>query len=386
MWQESSKWRKRWYKRAMRAPVPVLIPLLNPNEVEIHLAELPLQEGQAVVAGDRLATLETTKSTSELLAEEAGYVTGLRLAQGDTARVGEVLCYLAEAPGVQIELPAEVSLPPGGEALPVPAGLRITRPALALAHSLGLDLARLPVGPLLTEATVRYLAAEQTIAATSTAPAETPSDPTALIVYGAGGHGKSLIELVRLLGGYRLAGVIDDGVPAGSEVLGVPVLGGAEVLPDVYARGVRLAANAVGGIGNLAVRIRVFERLAQAGFDCPAVVHPTAFVEASASLSPGVQVFPHAYVGSSARAGFGVIINTGAIISHDVVLGDYTNVSPGAMLAGAVTVGERTLIGMGVTINLEVAIGAGVRIGNGATVKQDVPAGAVVHAGAVWPG
>ena len=319
----------------MRAPLPVQIPLLNPNEVEVHLAELPLQEGQAVAVGERLAMLETTKSTSELLAEEAGYVTGLRLAQGDTARVGDVLCYLAEAPGVQVELPQKAPPQPGGEVSPVPAGLRITQPALALARRLGLDLARLPVGPLVTEAAVRSLAGEQPAAAAQIASIESPFDPTALIVYGGGGHGKSLIELVRLLGVYRLAGVIDDGVPAGSEVLGVPVLGGADVLPQLYARGVRLAVNAVGGIGNLPARIRVFETLAQAGFACPAVVHPTAFVEASASLSAGVQVFPHAYVGSSVEAGFGVIVNTGAIISHDVILGDFTNVSPGAMLAGA---------------------------------------------------
>ena len=119
-----------------------------------------------------------------------------------------------------------------------------------------------------------------------------------------------------------------------------------------YQQGVRLAVNAVGGIGDVAVRIKIFQRIAQAGFACPAVVHPTAFVEASAQLSPGVQVFPHAYVGSDVRVGFGSIINTGAIVSHDCILGDYTNLSPGAILAGAVQVGSGALIGMGATINL----------------------------------
>lgn len=373
----------------MQAPLPVYIPLLNPNEVEVHLADLAIQEGQAVTVGDRLATLETTKATGELLAEAGGYVAGLRLSQGDTAQAGEVLCYLVDAPGVRIEQPQALEPSVGAGSQPaVPQGVRITRPALALALQLGLDLARLPVGPLLTETAVRGLVKKQApLPLLSTVPADLtpPFDPAALVVYGGGGHGKSLIELVRLLGSYRLAGMVDDGLSAGGEVLGVPVLGGGDILAELYGGGVRQAINAVGGIGNLAARIRVFERLAQAGFACPAVIHPTAFVEASASLAPGVQVFPHAYLGSSVRAGLGVIVNTGAIVSHDVILGDFTNISPGAMLAGAVSVGERTLIGMGVTVNLDVKVGAGARIGNGATIKADVPPGGVVRAGAVWP-
>jgi sugar O-acyltransferase (sialic acid O-acetyltransferase NeuD family) len=216
-------------------------------------------------------------------------------------------------------------------------------------------------------------------------PAENLFDPTAIVVYGGGGHGKALIELLRVLGTYHIAGVVDDGLPAGQAILDVPVLGDGEALGPLYQKGVRLAVNAVGGIGDVAVRIKVFQRIAQAGFACPAVVHPTAFVEASARLSPGVQVFPHAYVGSDARVGFGSIINTGAIVSHDCILGDYTNLSPGAILAGAVQIGSGALIGMGATINLEARIGAGARIGNGATVKSDVPERGMVRAGTVWP-
>ena len=166
----------------------------------------------------------------------------------------------------------------------------------------------------------------------------------------------------------------------------LPVLGGCEALAGLYAQGVRLAVNAVGVIGNVAVRIKVFGKLAEAGFNCPAIVHPTAFVEASALLSAGVQVFPHAYIGSEARVGFGGIVNTGAIISHDCDLGEVVNISPGAILAGEVQVGARVLVGMGATINLQARIGPGARIGNGATVKSDVPENGVVRAGGVWPG
>jgi sugar O-acyltransferase (sialic acid O-acetyltransferase NeuD family) len=356
-------------------PTPILVPLVNPNEPDAFLAELKVQVGARVEVGDLLAVFETTKSAAELLAETDGYVLRLEAAQGATLRAGAVLLYLGAAPDEPLP-PAAPSTPSGA---PTPdAELRITQPALALAQAEGLDLARLPRGPLVTEHQVRALLT----------PATSPAafDPSAIVIYGGGGHAKALIDLVRTLGSYRLVGVIDDD-PAARDgtVLGVPILGGASELAALAAAGVRQAVNAVGGIGDVGVRVRVFQRLAEAGFVCPTVIHPRAVVEASASLAAGAQVFPLAYIGSAAEVGFGAIVNTGAIVSHDCRLGAYTNLSPGAILAGEVRLGERVLVGMGATINLRVQVGAGARIGNGATVKSDLPAGAIVKAGGVWP-
>jgi acetyltransferase EpsM len=371
----------------------VTIPLLNPNEPEALLAALHIKNGQHVSTGELLATLETTKSTFDLQAEQEGYIAGLRLSAGDTARAGDILCYIADDTSW---IPPESAKPPrqsgslySGSILP-PEGLRITQPALALAQQLGLDLNRLPAGRLVTESMVRALTTEPA-GFPANLPASSDLDITSIIIYGGGGHGKALIDLLRLLhnGGteqrYRIAGIIDDGLLAGESIMGIPVLGGGDKLAELYAQGVRLAVNAVGGIGNIAIRIQVFQKLIQAGFGCPAVVHPAAHVENSASLSPGVQVFARAYVGSEAHLGFGAIVNTGAIVSHDCILEDFANISPGALLAGEVQIGAASLIGMGATINLRVRVGAGARIGNGATVKEDVPAKGIVRAGAVWP-
>ena len=210
-------------------------------------------------------------------------------------------------------------------------------------------------------------------------------DSKAILVFGGGGHGKAVIDLIRVLPGYHLAGVVDDHLEPGGFILGAEVLGDSRRLKDLYQQGIHLAANAVGGIGDIQVRVEVFTRLQAAGFELPTLVHPTAFVEASACLEPGAQLFPHAYLGSQASLGFGAILNYGVGVGHDSLIGAYTNISPGSMIAGNARVGERVLIGMNVTINLGVVVGNGARIGNGATVKGDVPEGAVVHAGEVWP-
>ncbi len=365
---------------------PITLPLINPNEPEALLAALHVSEGQLVKGGDLVCSLETTKSTADVVAESRGYLVGLRFQVGQTVRAGDVLAYLAESPDwvpprPQGEDLSDRAQPEGGETLP--EDLRITQPALSLARQHNLALEKLPRGILVTEARV-----QEVLAGTVGEPGpalQGKFDPTALVIYGAGGHGKSLLDLVRTLGSYRVVGFIDDGVPAGEVVMGLPVLGGREQLTVLYQQGVRLAVNAVGGIGELAVRRVVFERILEAGFGCPSVVHPGAVLEPNATLAPGVQVFPLAYVGSQVQVGFGTIINTGAIVSHECTLGDLVNVSPGAILAGGVQVGEGALIGMGVTVNLLVRVGKGARLGNGATVKADVPEGGIVPAGSVWP-
>jgi len=261
--------------------------------------------------------------------------------------------------------------------------LRITQPALALARQHGIDLRRFSKEHLVTEKMVQDVLQLQ--------PPSQPALPqiqftsTDIVVYGGGGHGKSIIELVRSLGTYSVSGIVDDSITPGEKILEVPVLGGGDILPALKANGLSLAANAVGGIGNVPLRVRIFQRIAENGLICPELVHPSAKVERSARLSTGTQVMPLAYIGSEATIGFGVIVNTGAIVSHDCVLEDYVNISPGAILAGNVYVGREALIGMGVTVNLQVRIGHGARIGNGATIKAEVPDQGVVRAGSVWP-
>lgn len=352
---------------------PVLVPLVNPNENESYLAQLAVHNGQQVKPGDLLAVFETTKSTFELLAEGSGFILGLNASAGDLLKTGARLCFLSDR--ADHPLPVEDEKEKSGPDKALPSDLRITQPALEFAKAQGVDLTDFPTGQLITEKMVREKLSGWL----------EESDPTAIIIYGGGGHAKSLIDLIRAEGKFKVAGIVDDGLTLGSRVLDVPVLGGGHVLTEIRRKGIGLAVNAVGGIGNISPRLQVYEKLKSAGFRCPIVVHPRGMIEPTAWLGEGCQVFFNAYIGSDAKVGFGCIINTGAILSHDCILGDYVNISPGAILAGAVTIKERALVGMGVTVNLNVVIGEGARVGNSAVVKADVPPNGVVRAGTTWP-
>jgi len=353
----------------------ILIPLLNANEPEARLAGIHVKDGQAVEKGILLFTIETTKAASDIESPESGFVRFLAK-EGDTYVVGERLAVITDTAGEPFErkqgAPASI---------PEPSALRITNPARTLADSLGLDLMLLPTDRLVTEEVVRrYAAAGKEIVLP---PAEKPY----LLIYGAGGHAKSLMEMVKLANIHTIAGVVDDNPQlAGKQVLGIPVVGTRSVLATLYAQGVRLAANGVGGILDINVRVKVFGLLAGAGYEFPAVVSPHAVAEPSSNIGEGVQVFANAYVGADAVLEPRCMVNTAAVVSHDCVIGEYTHIAPGAMLAGHVHVGKRTLVGMGVTTAIGINIGSGVRVGNGAIVLADVPDKTIIQAGKTWVG
>jgi len=206
-----------------------------------------------------------------------------------------------------------------------------------------------------------------------------------LVVFGGGGHGKSMIETIMAHNRYKIIGFVDEGMPAGSQVLGYSCLGGSDVLPELISRGVKLATNGVGGIGSVGMRVKVFDLLLAGGFALPPIWHPSAVIEPSAVLEDGVQIMPLSYVGGDAVIGFGSVINISACAPHDSKIGRVVNLSPHAVLAGNVTVGDHTQIGMSATVNLGITIGTRVRIGNSAVVKADVPDDTIVRAGAIWP-
>ncbi len=354
----------------------ITVPLLNANEPEARVAQVHARDGQAVARGEVLFTIETTKAAADMESPADGFFR-LLATEGAALRVGDRLAVITDTADEPVSVPSAESVPAAA------SDLRITKPARALADSLGLDLASLPADRLITESVIRELAAAK---AMSAAVAGMAFSEKHILIYGGGGHAKAVMDLLKALGEFEIAGIVDDGIPPGSTVMGIPVLGARDLLPGLVANGLRLAANGVGGIVDIGVRVRLFELLENQGFMLPALVHPRATVEPGARIGAGVQVFPNAYVGSESVLHPKCMVNTGAVVSHDCEIGAYSHIAPGALLAGHVHVGERALVGMGVKVVIGITLGDGARVGSGATVLANVPAGTIVPAGSVWRG
>lgn len=201
-----------------------------------------------------------------------------------------------------------------------------------------------------------------------------------LLVWGGGGHGKVVADLVRAAG-YALGGFVDRDA---SRLGRVVEPGGARVVMTeeaflLEAAGGRCAGEADGvtlGVGDNAARHACLRRIGE--LSAPALIHPSAVVSPSARLGRATVVLPLAAVNAAAVVGQAVIVNTRAVVEHDCVLGDAAHVSPGAVLAGGVRVGERSWIGANAVVIQGVTVGRDVVVGAGAVVIRDVPDGATV--------
>lgn len=196
---------------------------------------------------------------------------------------------------------------------------------------------------------------------------------------GAGGHGRVVLETLQLVGDVEVVGLLDPRDDLwGTSVLGVPVLGGDDLLGRQYDGGVSRVFIGLAGAADTTPRRRLYEFARGRGCEVISVLHPTAVVSASATIELGAQVLAGAIVGTGAIVHEDAIVNTGALVDHDCDIGAHAHVATGARLAGGVAVGASAHIGAGATVIQGIAIGSGAIVGAGAVVIRDVEAGAVV--------
>jgi len=201
------------------------------------------------------------------------------------------------------------------------------------------------------------------------------SNSSPILIIGAGGHAKVIIELFQAAGYFEIAGLIEQN-PMRSSVLGVPVIGTDKNLLDLRKKGIN---KAFVGIGDNARRVRIGHYLRQIGYDIVNAVSPAAVVSGSATIGRGVAIMAGVVINAETLVGDFAIINTRSSIDHDCRLGEGIHVAPGCAIAGNVTIGRLACIGAGATIIPRVTIGESALVGAGSCVIRDVP-----NAARVW--
>lgn len=196
-----------------------------------------------------------------------------------------------------------------------------------------------------------------------------------VVIVGAGGHGRVVLEILRAAGHHRVLGFLDaDESLVGRQVGGIPVLGHPGNLLKVRGK----AKGAIVAVGDNRARQSYAKHLRDAGLELVTAVHPRSAVLGGARLGAGVVVAAGAVVATEAVVGESSIINTNAVVEHECVIGPAVHIGPGALLAGRVRVGALAFVGMGAKVIQCLTIGDGATVGAGAVVIRDVPAGVTV--------
>lgn len=183
-----------------------------------------------------------------------------------------------------------------------------------------------------------------------------------VIIIGAGGHAKVVIDCIKQENKYHIEAVVDDNYK-NRTIFNFNVV--KKDNEGQYKDSFTIIA-----IGNNATRKIIAEKLESVFIS---TIHPSAVVSSYAKVGNGSQIFASAVVNADATIGKHVIINTGAIVEHDCLVGDYTHLSPNSCIGGNVTIGSCSHIGIGATVIEGISIGSNVIIGAGAVVIANIP-------------
>jgi len=196
------------------------------------------------------------------------------------------------------------------------------------------------------------------------------SNQSRLVILGAGGHGKVVAE-TALSAGFEIIGFLDDNRDKHrKKILGIPVLGGTELIKDLIER--NLVDYGIVAIGNNIIRAKLYYKLLEIGIEPATIVHPASYIAKGTSIGRGTVIFAGAIVQPGSIIGDNVIVNTGASIDHDNKILHHSCINPQATLAGGVKVGYYSTIHTNATITPYVKIGNNSVIGAGSVILKDV--------------
>ena len=197
-----------------------------------------------------------------------------------------------------------------------------------------------------------------------------------IIIIGAGGHGRVVLDIVRAAGLYRPVGFIDaNPLLQGERIDGLRVIGDPSNLGLLKERGIE---GAIVAIGDNATRRRYAKAVDQCDMTLINAIHPSANVASTCTVGRNVVVAAGAVACAHCQIGDSAILNTACIVDHESIVGHSAHVCPGARLAGRVIVEPGAFVGIGATVIQMVRIGADAVVGAGAVVIQDVPASSTV--------
>lgn len=160
-----------------------------------------------------------------------------------------------------------------------------------------------------------------------------------LLILGAGGFGHMIQETARLLG-YEEVVFLDDAVK------------GADVIGKCcdYKAFLNEYDTAVAALGDSGMRLYWTEQLMEAGYQVPAIIHPSAVVSPSAVIGNGSFIMQSAIVNTNTVVEHGVLVNSGAVVDHDSRVGCGAHIGLGSVVKANCVIPSRKKVEEGEVI------------------------------------
>lgn len=186
-----------------------------------------------------------------------------------------------------------------------------------------------------------------------------------VVICGAGGFGREVLDAVRLHPSFSCAGFFDNWFSPGEIINGSPVLGNFEDLVTEPGQKSVLIA-----LGDSVARASLFSMLKSVHL-LPVFANHTAFISPYARIGDGAIIQGNCIVAANAEIGVGFVMNANSGVGHDATVGDFCSVMSFCDVAGGATLGDNCFMGSGAKVSPKIVVGSNSFICAGSILVRD---------------
>ncbi|WP_433083980.1 biotin/lipoyl-containing protein [Dactylosporangium sp. CA-052675] len=357
---------------------PVLVPTNDVNSEHGIVVNWFVDDRDKVEAGALLVEVETSKAVLEVYAPEPGVVLHL-VRQGTEVPLTEPVAMLFDSVSDLTAYADRLAAEAEARAA-APGAVRASVKAIQRAQELGVDLSTFDGSRLITvkdvEAAASAVQAEPATVDYSAMPSALATEPgvARILLIGGALGATQVIDIFSQVPTQQAVAIVDDDPGRwGTDVHGVPIVGGSDRLAALFAEGVFEAA--VIAIGSsVDTRARFRKICADAGIPLANAIDPTAKIATDVVIGQGNIICAFCHLGTGVRMGDNNFLSAYNSFDHHSVIGSDNATGPSCVSSGKVTVRDRVRLGTGIFLEPGVVLGDGVQVASGAVIVTSVPA------------
>ncbi|WP_019668811.1 acetyltransferase [Eudoraea adriatica] len=193
-----------------------------------------------------------------------------------------------------------------------------------------------------------------------------------IIIFGASGHGSSVLDCIEKEGKYKVAGFLDSFKKKGSKHNGYPILGSEYELPFLINKyNLREGIVAVGDNWSRSILVKKITKIVP-DFNFISSIHPNTVIGNNVTIGSGVVIMPGVIINSNSTIGNHCILNTLSSLDHDGNMHEFSSLAPGVCTGGNFELGGYSAICLGAQIIENIKIGEHTVVGAGALVLNNL--------------
>ena len=189
-----------------------------------------------------------------------------------------------------------------------------------------------------------------------------------LILFGAGGHSLSVIDVIEKTKKFQILFLVDN---YNGKIGDYNVLKQNKDL-NYYHKHTKNVLISLGQIKNYKIRENLFKKLKKLNYVFPKIISPFAVISKHSKILDGTIVMHNAIVNSATEIGENCIINTGSLIEHGSKIGNNCHISTASVINGDCILGSNIFLGSNSTLFNGINIGSNSIVGAGKVLKKNL--------------